>query len=203
MYGNISCTYNWPSTKKKQSLGLLCRCGECFSVCRKISEKHGRLWTHGEWSKTSPGGVRENEPAACLYVYFHTGKWVIYGEKKKLRIETGVQPYHIAVVSTSEFERVEQLCTCTVSPSAEPAKTIAKCVYLAKKRVELLCIKSSFSNATERHKKINEVETKRESCRLISLPWHWVRVVYVQVKLCTCTESPSWVPQEQCIFLQL
>ena len=54
--------------------------------------------------------------------------------------------------------------------SAEPAKTIAKCVYLAKKRVELLCIKSSFSSATERHKKINEVETKRESCRLISVP---------------------------------
>ena len=36
--------------------------------------------------------------------------------------------------------------------SAEPAKTIAKCVCLAKKRVELLCIKSSFSSATERHK---------------------------------------------------
>ena len=51
--------------------------------------------------------------------------------------------------------------------SAEPAKTM--CVYLAKKRVELLCIKSSFSSATERHKKINEVETKRESCRLISV----------------------------------
>ena len=59
-----------------------------------------------------------------------------------------------------------------VSLSAEPAKTIAKCVYLAKKRVELLCIKSSFSSATERHKKINEVDTKRESCRLISLPRH-------------------------------
>ena len=37
--------------------------------------------------------------------------------------------------------------------SAEPAKTIAKCVYLAKKRAEFLCIKSSFSSATERHKK--------------------------------------------------
>ena len=91
-------------------LGLLYRCGECLSVCRKISEKHGRLWTHGEWSKTSPGGVRENEPAVCMYVYFRTEKWVIYGEKKKLRIETGEQAYRIAVVKTSAFEGVEQVC---------------------------------------------------------------------------------------------
>ena len=84
--------------------------------------------------------------------------------------------------------------------SAEPAKTIAKCVYLTKKRVELLCIKSSFSSATERHKKINEVETKRESCRLISVPWHWVRVVHVQVKLFHgCTQHPP-SPNQHPVF---
>ena len=38
----------------------------------------------------------------------------------------------------------------------------------------LLCalIESSLSSAAERHKKINEVETKRESCGVISAPSH-------------------------------
>ena len=48
--------------------------------------------------------------------------------------------------------------------SAEPANTIAKCVYLAKKRVELLCIKSSFSSATERHKKLTILRGPKARC---------------------------------------
>ena len=46
---------------------------------------------------------------------------------------------------------------------------------------------------------------KRESCTVISVPWHWVGVLRIigvensKLSVCTCTELPSWVPRHQCI----
>ena len=68
-----------------------------------------------------------------------------------------------------------------------------------------LCIKAHSRVPLSDIKKINEVETKRESCTVISVPWHLVGVVRIisvensKRSVCTCTELPSWVPRHQCI----